>query len=60
MKENTFNSKDYIIVKAARDNNLKNTVTNTPKNKLGVITGFSGSGESSLAFGYIYAVGQRR
>ena len=60
MKENKFNSKDYIIVKGARENNLKNMDINIPKNKLVVITGLSGSGKSSLAFDTIYAEGQRR
>ncbi|MGL4616737.1 MAG: hypothetical protein ACRCUM_00710, partial [Mycoplasmoidaceae bacterium] len=60
MKENKFNSKDYIIVKGARENNLKNLDINIPKNQLVVITGLSGSGKSSLAFDTIYAEGQRR
>lgn len=58
MKE--INSRDYIIVKGARENNLKNININIPKNKLIVITGVSGSGKSSLAFDTIYAEGQRR
>lgn len=49
-----------IIIKGARENNLKNININIPKNKLVVITGLSGSGKSSLAFDTIYAEGQRR
>ena len=51
---------DKIIVKGARENNLKNIDIEIPKNKLVVITGVSGSGKSSLAFDTIYAEGQRR
>ncbi len=51
---------DKIIVKGARENNLKNIDVEIPKNKLVVITGVSGSGKSSLAFDTIYAEGQRR
>ena len=51
---------DKIIVKGARENNLKNVNIEIPKNKLIVMTGFSGSGKSSLAFDTIYAEGQRR
>ncbi len=49
-----------IIVKGARENNLKNIDITLPKNKLIVMTGVSGSGKSSLAFDTIYAEGQRR
>ena len=49
-----------IIVKGARENNLKNINIELPKNKLIVMTGLSGSGKSSLAFDTIYAEGQRR
>ena len=49
-----------IIVKGARENNLKNINIEIPKNKLVVMTGVSGSGKSSLAFDTIYAEGQRR
>ena len=51
---------DEIIVKGARENNLKNINITLPKNKLIVMTGVSGSGKSSLAFDTIYAEGQRR
>ena len=51
---------DKIIVKGARENNLKNVDIELPKNKLIVMTGVSGSGKSSLAFDTIYAEGQRR
>lgn len=51
---------DKIVVKGARENNLKNVNIELPKNKLIVMTGLSGSGKSSLAFDTIYAEGQRR
>ncbi len=51
---------DKIVVKGARENNLKNIDIEIPKNKLVVMTGLSGSGKSSLAFDTIYAEGQRR
>ncbi len=51
---------DQIIIKGARENNLKNIDITLPKNKLMVMTGVSGSGKSSLAFDTIYAEGQRR
>jgi len=51
---------DKIVVKGARENNLKNVDIELPKNKLIVMTGVSGSGKSSLAFDTIYAEGQRR
>ena len=51
---------DKIIVKGARENNLKNVNIELPKNKLIVMTGVSGSGKSSLAFDTIFAEGQRR
>ena len=51
---------DKIIIKGARENNLKNINISLPKNKLIVMTGVSGSGKSSLAFDTIYAEGQRR
>ena len=49
-----------IIIKGARENNLKNIDLTLPKDKLIVMTGVSGSGKSSLAFDTIYAEGQRR
>ena len=51
---------DKIIVKGAKEHNLKNINVEIPRNKLVVITGLSGSGKSSLAFDTIYAEGQRR
>ena len=51
---------NYIIIKGARVNNLKNIDVRIPRNKLVVITGLSGSGKSSLAFDTLYAEGQRR
>ncbi|MCP4582808.1 MAG: excinuclease ABC subunit UvrA [candidate division Zixibacteria bacterium] len=51
---------DKIVIKGAREHNLKNIDVNLPRNKLIVITGLSGSGKSSLAFDTIYAEGQRR
>lgn len=49
-----------LVIKNARENNLKNISLNIPREKLVVITGLSGSGKSSLAFDTIYAEGQRR
>ena len=49
-----------IIVRGARENNLKNIDVVIPRDKLTVVTGLSGSGKSSLAFDTIYAEGQRR
>lgn len=54
------NKNDKIIIKGARENNLKNINIDIPKNKLVVITGPSGSGKSTLAFDTIYAEGKRR
>lgn len=51
---------DYIYIKGARENNLKNVELKLPKNKLIVMTGVSGSGKSSLAFDTIYQEGERR
>ncbi|MDD3704937.1 MAG: excinuclease ABC subunit UvrA [Clostridiaceae bacterium] len=53
-------SKDKIIIKGAREHNLKNIDIEIPRDKFVVITGLSGSGKSSLAFDTIYAEGQRR
>ncbi len=51
---------DKIIVRGAREHNLKNITVEIPRNKMVVVTGISGSGKSSLAFDTIYAEGQRR
>ena len=51
---------ESILVKGARENNLKNIDVEIPRDKLVVVTGLSGSGKSSLAFDTIYAEGQRR
>lgn len=52
--------KEYITIKGARENNLKNIDVKIPRNEFVVLTGLSGSGKSSLAFDTIYAEGQRR
>ena len=52
--------RDSILVKGAREHNLKNIDVELPRNKFIVITGLSGSGKSTLAFDTIYAEGQRR
>ena len=51
---------DKLVIKGARENNLKNINIDIPKNKLVIMTGLSGSGKTSLAFDTIYAEGQRR
>ncbi|MDR2750158.1 MAG: excinuclease ABC subunit UvrA, partial [Clostridiales bacterium] len=51
---------DMIVIKGARENNLKNISLSIPRNQFVVFTGLSGSGKSSLAFDTIYAEGQRR
>ena len=56
----TENYKDYIVVKGARENNLKDIDVEIPKNSLVVFSGVSGSGKSTLAFDTIFAEGQRR
>ncbi|MBQ8932532.1 MAG: excinuclease ABC subunit UvrA, partial [Ruminiclostridium sp.] len=53
-------AKDKIVIKGAREHNLKNVDIELPRDKLIVMTGLSGSGKSSLAFDTIYADGQRR
>ena len=60
MSINSQQSDEYIYIKGARVNNLKNVDVAIPRNKLVVITGVSGSGKSSLAFDTLYAEGQRR
>ena len=52
--------KDKIVIKGAREHNLKNVDLTLPRNKFIVFTGLSGSGKSSLAFDTIFAEGQRR
>ena len=54
------NSRNYILVKGARENNLKNINVDVPKGSLTVFTGVSGSGKSTLAFDTIFNEGQRR
>ena len=51
---------DKIVIRGAKEHNLKNIDLDVPKNKFVVVTGVSGSGKSSLAFDTIYAEGQRR
>lgn len=51
---------DQLVIRGARENNLKNITVTIPRNKLVVLTGLSGSGKTSLAFDTIYAEGQRR
>src|SRR3569833_3366963 len=53
-------AEDALIVRGAREHNLRNIDVSIPRNRLTVITGLSGSGKSSLAFDTIYAEGQRR
>lgn len=60
MTENVKKPKQYIDVKGARVNNLKNVDVRVPLNEFTVMTGVSGSGKSSLAFDTLYAEGQRR
>ena len=51
---------NFIVVKNARENNLKDVTVSIPKDSLVVFTGLSGSGKSTLAFDTIFAEGQRR
>jgi excinuclease ABC subunit A len=60
MSDGTTHALDAIVIKGAREHNLKNVDLTLPRNKLIVVTGLSGSGKSSLAFDTIYAEGQRR
>ena len=53
-------SQEFIVIRGARQNNLKNLDLDLPTNELIVVTGVSGSGKSTLAFDTIYAEGQRR
>jgi excinuclease ABC subunit A len=53
-------AQENLVVRGAREHNLKNITVSIPRNRLTVITGLSGSGKSSLAFDTIYAEGQRR
>ena len=53
-------AQEYLVVRGAREHNLKNVSVRIPRDRLTVITGLSGSGKSSLAFDTIYAEGQRR
>lgn len=55
-----INNRDFITIKGANENNLKNISLVVPKNKLVIFTGLSGSGKSSLAFNTIYEEGRRR
>ena len=55
-----MNTDNKIIIKGAREHNLKNIDLEIPRDSFTVITGLSGSGKSSLAFDTIYAEGQRR
>ncbi|MBR4122668.1 MAG: hypothetical protein IKR06_05190, partial [Erysipelotrichaceae bacterium] len=52
--------RDKIIIRGARENNLKNVDIDLPRNRFIVMTGLSGSGKTSLAFDTLYAEGQRR
>src|SRR6476619_956199 len=57
---NTMSKESYVVIKGAREHNLKNVSLEIPRDKLVVFTGVSGSGKSSLAFGTLYAEAQRR
>ncbi len=58
--DNSFEADNSIIIRGARQHNLKNIDLSLPRNKFIVFTGVSGSGKSSLAFDTIFAEGQRR
>lgn len=60
MQKNVQKRDDGIVVKGAKEHNLKNVSVTIPRNKITVFTGLSGSGKSSLAFDTVYAEGQRR
>ncbi len=60
LSSEVFQDEDYITIKGAKQNNLKNITVKIPKNKITLITGVSGSGKSSLAFDTLYAESQRR
>lgn len=60
MSKKVSSSRDKIIIRGARVNNLKNVDIDIPRNQLVVVTGLSGSGKSSLAFDLVYAEGNRR
>ena len=60
MPDGSTHALDAIVIKGAREHNLKNVDLTLPRNRLIVVTGLSGSGKSSLAFDTIYAEGQRR
>lgn len=60
VKSSAIDMSDGIVIKGAREHNLKDISITIPRNKISVFTGLSGSGKSSLAFDTIYAEGQRR
>ena len=60
LRQIIFDEGEYIVLKGARQHNLKNIDVSIPKNKLVVVTGVSGSGKSSLIMDTLYAEGQRR